>query len=172
MRLLLLILPLLFSACQTQITPDLSLSDTVKPEDVPTIDPKNEKLYLAQQNYNKLCAHCHGWAGDGQPHVTIENAQKQGYHTVPRHDSEGHTWQHPDQILFEVIKYGVQAPTNLYPMSPFDEHFTDDAIFGLIEYLKQWWTEEQRQHQSNLTRQFEENNPFWEEDNLSKKEEE
>lgn len=161
---------LIFTACSTTDTPDLSLSDTVKPEAVPTVDPANEELYLAQQNYTKLCAHCHGWAGDGQPQVTIENAEQRGYHTVPRHDSQGHTWQHPDQILFEVIKYGVQAPTNLYPMSAFDEQLSDNEIFGIVKYIKWWWTDDQRQHQSDLTMQFEELNPFWEEDNLSDEE--
>jgi len=169
--LLLLFAPvLIFTACQPSNTPDLSLSDTVKPESVPTVDPDNEQLYLAQQNYNKWCAHCHGWAGDGQPRVTIENAEKLGYHTVPRHDSMGHTWQHPDQVLFETIKYGVQAPTNLYPMSPFGEQLSDDEIFGVIEYIKQWWTDDQRQSQSELTVQFEETNPFWQEDNLTDEE--
>ena len=170
LSLLFIISCLLFVACEPTDAPDLSLSDTVKPEAVPTVDPANEELYLAQQNYNKLCAHCHGWAGDGQPQVTIDNAEQRGYHTVPRHDSQGHTWKHPDQILFEVIKYGIQAPTNLYPMSPFDEQLSDDEIFGIVQYLKQWWTDDQRQHQAELTIQFEESNPFWEEDNLSDEE--
>lgn len=155
---------LLMIACQSENT--LDLSDTVKLEAVPTINPENTVLYTAQQNYNKFCAHCHGWAGDGQPLVTIENAEKLGYHTVPRHDENGHTWQHPDQVLFEVVKYGVQAPTNLYPMSPYAENLTDKEIFGIIEYFKQWWTDDQRQHQSTLTTKFEENNPFWSTDDL------
>ncbi len=156
---------LLVSACQSQ--PDLlNLSDTVKPEAVPTIDPSNDVLYAAQQNYNKYCAHCHGWAGDGQPQVTIENAEKLGYHTVPRHDEYGHTWQHPDQILFEVVKYGIQNPTNLYPMSPYEENLSDEEIFGVVDYIKGWWTDDQRRHQANLTTQFEENNPFWADENL------
>ena len=172
MRFLLLLFAslLIFTACQPSNTANLSLSDTVKPESVPTVDPANEQLYLAQQNYNKWCAHCHGWAGDGQPQITIENAEERGYHTVPRHDSQGHTWHHPDQILFEVIKYGVQAPTNLYPMSSFDEQLTDDEIFGIIDYIKRWWTDEQGQSQSKLTIQFEEDNPFWQEDNLTDEE--
>lgn len=172
MRLLLLLLitSFIFTACQTSTKDDLSLSDTIKPEAISTIDPSNQQLYLAQQNYNKLCAHCHGWGGDGQPQVTIENAENLGYHTVPRHDSQGHTWLHPDQILFETIKYGVQAPTNLYPMSPFGEQLTDQEIFDVIGYIKQWWTDDQRQHQARLTTQFEENNPFWEEDNLNDEE--
>ena len=162
-----LLILLLMSACQTEDNNTLlDLSDTVKPEAVPTVDPADEMLYTAQQNYNKYCAHCHGWAGDGQPQVTIENAERLGYHTVPRHDEHGHTWQHPDQILFEVIKYGVQAPTNLYPMSPYEENLSNDEIFAVIEYIKGWWTDEQRDHQTQLTAQFEENNPFWKEDNL------
>ena len=168
--LLFILLSLIFSACQPSNTLDSPPPDTIKPEDVPTVNPTDQPLYLAQQNYNKQCAHCHGWAGDGQPQSTIENAQKRGYHTVPRHDSAGHTWQHPDQILFEVIKYGVQSPTNLYPMPSFDEKFTDDEIFGLIEYIKQWWTDSQRERQSVLTLQFEEDNPFWQEDNLTDEE--
>jgi len=161
-----LLILLLVSACQTEEISSLDLSDTVKPEAVSTIDPSNEVLYNAQQNYNKFCAHCHGWAGDGQPQVTIENAENLGYHTVPLHDEQGHTWQHPDQILFEVVKYGVQAPTNLYPMSPYAEELSDKEIFGIIEYIKGWWTDDQQQHQMDLTSQFEENNPYWADSNL------
>lgn len=172
MRLLLLLLvaSLIITACQSATPPDLSLSDTFKPEAVPTVDPANEGLYLAQQNYNKWCAHCHGWAGDGQPLTTIQTTEANGFHPVPRHDSQGHTWQHPDQILFETIKYGVQASTNLYPMSPYDAQFTDDEIFAIVEYIKQWWTDDQRQHQASLTRQFEQNNPYWQVENLSEEE--
>lgn len=162
--LLLFIFSLVIVACQP------TASGSVKPESVPTVDPSNERLYLAQKNYNTLCAHCHGWAGDGQPQPTIDNVVQRGYHIVPRHDSQGHTWQHPDQLLFATIKYGVQAPINFYPMLSFDEQFTDDEIFGIIEYIKQWWTDEQRQHQSNLTAQFEKDNPYWKEDNLSDEE--
>lgn len=154
------------SACQSQ-TDRLDLSDTVKPEAVPTVDPANERLYTAQQNYNKYCAHCHGWAGDGQPQITIDNAENLGYHTVPRHDQTGHTWQHPDQLLFEVIKYGIRSPLHLYPMSPYAENLTDDEIFGVIDYMKGFWTDDQRRHQTDLTTQFSENNPYWEESHLN-----
>ncbi len=55
-------------------------------------------------------------------------------------------------------------------MSAFDEQLSDDEIFGIIGYIKQWWTDEQHQSQFELTEQFEETNPFWQEDNLSDEE--
>lgn len=118
-------------------------------------------MSTAQFNYNRNCAHCHGYGGEGQHPNTIERTINLGYHLVPPHDASGHTWQHPDQLIFETIKYGVQAPTNFYVMTPFDEQLTDEEILAVIEYISLWWTDEQLNWQAQLTEQFSENNPNW-----------
>lgn len=151
-------------------------SDTVTIPDVatliplPTVDPSDTEMVAVQRNYNTYCAHCHGYEGAGQPTGggpgTVEWAESLGYHTVPLHNSEGHTWQHPDQLLFEAIKYGIDSPLNLYVMSGHGDRLSDDEIWGVIEYMKRFWTAEQRRYQARLTEQFADNQPNWETYNL------
>ena len=161
MRVIVLILFIvILPACTTDTQmPDASVAIPV--EAIPTIDPTNERMSSAQFNYNRNCAHCHGYGGEGQNAGTIERTLNLGYHLVPAHDASGHTWQHPDQILFETIKYGVPAPTNLFVMSGFSEQLNDDEIMAVIDYLRLWWTEEQQEWQASVSEQFAENNPNW-----------
>lgn len=147
--------------------PQASIPNTPIPIDaVPTVDPSDTRLTDAQYQYNLRCAHCHGYGGEGQIEETIQQTINLGYHTIPAHDASGHTWQHPDQLLFEVIKYGVDSPTNLYKMNRYDTTLTDEQIFAVIDYIKIWWTDDQREWQAQLTEQFAEMNPYWEESNL------
>lgn len=37
----------------------------------------------------------------------------QGFLPAPPHDERGHTWHHPDRVLFEVTKLGVAKAANL-----------------------------------------------------------
>lgn len=127
----------------------------------PTIDPADTVLHEAQRNYNSYCAHCHGYIGDGQGAASEARALALGYKIVPRHDSQGHTWQHPDQLLFETIKYGIENPLNLYPMVEYGSRLSDAQIWGIITYIKRFWTDEQRAHQALLTAQFAEIQPNW-----------
>lgn len=161
MRLLFLtILLFLLAACSPIV--DMPAATTAIPQEaVPTIDPSDEQLSTAQFNYQRNCAHCHGYGGEGQHPNTVERTINLGYHLVPAHDATGHTWQHPDQLIFETIKYGVQAPTNFYAMTAFGEGLSDDEIFAIIDYMRLWWTEDQRAWQEQLTEKFTENNPNW-----------
>lgn len=151
---------LIISACITE-TEMPSVSTIIPAEAIPTIDPTDTRLSTAQFNYNRNCAHCHGYGGEGQHPNTIERTVNLGYHLVPAHDASGHTWQHPDQLLFDTIKYGVQAQTNFYVMTSFSEQLNDDEIFAVIDYMSLWWTDEQRDWQDQLSEQFSENNPSW-----------
>lgn len=127
----------------------------------PTVDPSDSVLFAAQRNYNSYCAHCHGYNGDGQGADSEARTVALGYKIVPRHDSQGHTWQHPDQILFETIKYGVESPLNLYPMAEYGSRLSDEEIWGIVAYMKRFWTDEQRAHQAELTAQFATIQPDW-----------
>ncbi|MEL6527490.1 MAG: hypothetical protein AAFQ07_17450, partial [Chloroflexota bacterium] len=65
MRLLLLIiLVIALSACSTTV--EMPVATTAIPQEaVPTIDPSNGRLSTAQFNYQRNCAHCHGYGGEG-----------------------------------------------------------------------------------------------------------
>ncbi len=136
-------------------------TEAIPIEAVPTVDPANERLAAGQRNYNTYCAHCHGYAGEGQHPATIEQTRSYGYNLVPAHDETGYTWQHPDQLLFEVTKYGIRSPLNLYRMTPFGSQLSDDEIFGTIDYMKTFWTDEQREYQQQLTDSYAERDLQW-----------
>jgi len=51
--------------------------------------------------YQKHCAACHGARLEGQPLWRQRDAQ--GRMPAPPHDATGHTWHHPDQLLFDVL---------------------------------------------------------------------
>lgn len=154
-----LALVLMLAACASAPAADDAWAPPVMP---PTVDPADPVMVEARRNYDSFCAHCHGYAGDGQGAASEERTLALGYKIVPRHDSQGHTWQHPDPILFQTIKYGVESPLNLYPMTEYGSRLTDEQIFGIVDYMKRFWTDEQREHQADLTRRYEENQPEWE----------
>ena len=113
-----------------------------------TEDPQ---LAMGQVVYAKYCGHCHGINGEGQEPVSAEKTLALGYHVVPAHDSSGHTWQHPDALLVQVIEEGVQNPLHLYIMASYADVLSSEEIVAVIAYMKLWWTDEQRAHQQALT---------------------
>lgn len=105
----------------------------------------------AETNYNIHCAHCHGYDGEGQTTATgAEHTIKLGYKTVPPHDSTGHTWMHSDALLLEIIREGSNSPLHLYIMSGYKTVLSDDEIMGIIDYMRGWWTDEQRAYQQEV----------------------
>ena len=57
--------------------------------------------------YAKHCAACHGARLEGQPEWRTRGAD--GLLPAPLHDASGHTWHHPDETLFRIIKFGVAS---------------------------------------------------------------
>ncbi len=127
----------------------------------PVIDPDHRMsppsnltdpvLLEGKQHYDLLCAHCHGYTLGGQLPQTIQQTLDLGMITVPPHDSTGHTWQHPDQLLIRTIREGIQNPLAQYPMPAFGSALTDAQLNAILAYIKTYWTEEQRQYQQRLT---------------------
>lgn len=106
----------------------------------------------ARNLYETYCAHCHGYAGEGEPggpNPHIPDAL--GYMPVPRHDSQGHTWLHPDQLLVAAIKQGSTDPLYRYQMPAFDGILQDGEIAAILAYIRRWWTPEQREQQAAAT---------------------
>ena len=64
----------------------------------------SKKLYLEK------CASCHGVNLEGQ--VGWQDTMVDGMRLVPPHDKSGHTWHHPDEMLFNLTKYGCKAMIN------------------------------------------------------------
>lgn len=153
-RLLLIVLLVaccaLTAACGGAATQPPALT-LIAPEDLPTASFDDPVLRDGQLNYNLYCAHCHGYDGQGQIEESIANTLELGMHLVPAHNSTGHIWQHPDQLLLRVAKEGIPNPLSQFPMPPFGEVLTDEQIMGIYAYIKLWWTDEQREHQADVT---------------------
>lgn len=148
---------ILLSACapvMAQDTPptiDPGSIRFVGPEALPTSAFEDERLQKAEANYQVFCAHCHGYAGEGQAVGAPGETARLGYQMVPAHDSKGITWKFADPLLFEVIKFGITNPLDHYPMIGFDLVMTDDEIMALVDYMKFWWTPEQRAYNAYVT---------------------
>ncbi len=58
--------------------------------------------------YAAHCAQCHGRELEGEP--DWQRRKPDGRLPAPPHDASGHTWHHPDSMLFEITKYGMLPP--------------------------------------------------------------
>ena len=104
--------------------------------------------------YEANCASCHGISGEGEENWQEPN--EDGTFRAPPHDSSGHTWHHPDQLLLQVIAKGGQSPNT--QMSGFEDKLTEEEIQLTLEYIKTFWEPEHRESQADVTRRMEEAN--------------
>ncbi len=102
--------------------------------------------------YNASCASCHGPDGEGEPNW--KTPEEDGTFPAPPHTVDGHTWHHGDGTLFKIIKGGgdsLNIPNFKSNMPAFAETLSDEEIVAVLDYLKSWWPEEQRQLQSEIS---------------------
>jgi Cytochrome C oxidase, cbb3-type, subunit III len=75
----------------------------------PRIDPDDAaQVALGQAVYAAQCARCHGANLEGQPNWRERMAN--GRLPAPPHDASGHSWHHPDAVLFGITKHGLGPP--------------------------------------------------------------
>ena len=123
-------------------------STTVVP--YPTLDPS--LVALGREVYVANCATCHGPNAEGA--LNWATPGPDGLLPAPAHDDSGHTWHHPDRVLYETIRDGMSDP--LQPGAPlrmpsFRETLSDSEVLALIAYFKSLWSEEHRLWQWNET---------------------
>lgn len=104
---------------------------------------------LGKQVYGAQCASCHGARLEGQPNWQQRDAQ--GRMPAPPHDASGHTWHHPDELLFRITKHGVAKAANLKDyesaMPAFEKTLSDAEIVAALSWIKsQWPAEVRRKH--------------------------
>ena len=102
--------------------------------------------------YEANCAACHGINGEGEENWQEPN--EDGTFRAPPHDSSGHTWHHPDQLLLQIIAKGGQAPNT--QMSAFEDKLTEEEIKLVLEYIKTFWEPEHRESQADVTKRIKE----------------
>ena len=90
--------------------------------------------------YGANCASCHGAKLEGQANWQMRSAD--GYLPAPPHDETGHTWHHPDEMLFEFTKYGPQhfAGADYKSIMPgYEGRLSDQEIWQVLAYIKAQW---------------------------------
>lgn len=142
------------AACSPGPTPTPMNITLVDPDDLPTSTFTDPAMRGAEQNYQLLCAHCHGYNGEGQVLRAPGETINLGLRVVPPHDSTGSTWRYSDPVLIEVITKGIQNPLDHYPMPGFEVALSSDEIAALLEYIKLWWSDEQRDYQAAVTANY------------------
>jgi len=78
---------------------------------------------------------------------------------APPHDASGHTWHHPDSLLFGITKLGL-VPGQYAPpkyesdMPGFGATLSDDEIWAVLAYIKNSWPEKIRKAQTEVNRDY------------------
>ena len=115
-------------------------------EGIPYLD--KQKVSDGKMVYDSNCASCHGVALEGQPNW--QKRSSNGYLPAPPHDETGHTWHHPDQMLFEFTKYGPQRYAGAdykSAMPAYEGKLSDEEIWNVLAFIKSQWPEEiQKKH--------------------------
>ena len=124
-------------------------------DEAPSLD--SESVESGHAVYRQYCASCHGASAQGAPHWQARD--EHGELPAPPHNTEGHTWRHSDAMLYEMVSKGWRDPfnkTKRLTMPAFGEALSPEQIRTVILYLKTLWTSEQRDFQSEESR----NQPF------------
>lgn len=99
-------------------------------------------LALGEKLYAQHCASCHGANLEGQPDWRKRLAN--GRFPAPPHDASGHTWHHPDEVLFGITKHGLvppYAPAGYESDMPaFGGKLSDHEIRAVLGYIKSRWS--------------------------------
>lgn len=125
-----------------------------------TADPDDAALVaLGKRVYVAECASCHGVDLEGQPNWRTRDAS--GRLPAPPHDAGGHTWHHPDEQLFEIIKHGLGrfVPSSyLTDMPKYEGVLSDGEIWAVLAYIKSTWPADIRARQAQIDENFRANN--------------
>ncbi|MFY0616515.1 c-type cytochrome [Shimia sp.] len=102
--------------------------------------------------YAENCADCHGANLEGEANWRQMGAD--GRMPAPPHNQSGHTWHHPDTLLFAITKYGSETVVGQgyeSNMPGFEGNLSDQDIVDVLAFIKSTWPEDviQRHDQIN-----------------------
>jgi len=116
--------------------------------------PDPARIALGQRLYAQHCAVCHGAQLEGQPNWRARLPN--GRLPAPPHDDSGHTWHHPDEVLFGITKNGLAPPYAPpdYPsdMPAFAGKLSDDEIRAVLAYIASHWSDDVRRLRAEMVR--------------------
>ncbi len=106
---------------------------------------------LGRTVYGARCAACHGVRLEGQP--DWRSPLPDGGRPAPPHDRTGHTWHHPDRLLFRITKEGgakSSPPGYRNRMPAFGDTLSDREIWASLAYIKSRWPGSVRERQESI----------------------
>lgn len=133
------------------------LYGSVRDVDSAFIDPADRQLVVqGKAIYANSCASCHGASLQGQPDWRRRMAN--GRLPAPPHDKTGHTWHHPDAMLFSIVKDGLIPGKTVPPgyqsdMPAYRDTLTDEEIVSVLAYIKSTWPPKVLEAQKEVTLQ-------------------
>jgi mono/diheme cytochrome c family protein len=112
-----------------------------------------ERIALGRAVYDLHCASCHGADLQGAP--DWRTPLPSGRMPAPPHDATGHTWHHPDSVLFRIVRHGTAAVVGggyESDMPGFGGILSDAEIAAVLAFIRSTWPERERRFQRDLTR--------------------
>jgi mono/diheme cytochrome c family protein len=107
--------------------------------------------------YQAHCTACHGETLEGEKEW--QTPKDDGTLPAPPHDDSGHTWHHPDNILFDYTKLGgkeamrrLGVAIDLSGMPGFGGVLSDEEIWSVLDYIKSTWSGRNRDYQRDRSR--------------------
>ena len=103
------------------------------------------QVTLGKAVYVQHCASCHGTNLEGQPDWQLRKPD--GKMPAPPHDTTGHTWHHPDEVLFGITREGIAAfapPGYESDMPAFGGTLSDEEIRAVLAFIASRWPENVR----------------------------
>jgi len=114
-------------------------------------------IALGRQVYTAQCSSCHGARLEGQSDWRAHGPD--GKLPAPPHDASGHTWHHPDEVLFRITKHGVAKVANLKDyvtaMPAYEGVLGDEEIVAVLSWIKSQWPADIRARHDQLNRSAE-----------------
>lgn len=118
------------------------------------IDPDDpDQVALGREIYATHCASCHGANLEGQP--DWRSRRPDGRLPAPPHDASGHTWHHPDAVLFQITRQGPAAIVGgsyASDMPGFGGVLPDVEIHAVLAFIKSTWPEREQELQERQSR--------------------
>lgn len=105
------------------------------------VELTGERIDAGEGVYVQYCASCHGPV-DGR--AVFDGA--------PEHGDGGHTWHHPDRLLYQWI---LDKPPLATTMPAFRGTLSDEEVMQVLAYIKNSWSPEIQTRQNEGSVQYE-----------------
>jgi mono/diheme cytochrome c family protein len=114
-----------------------------------------ERIAAGAVVYANHCAACHGANLEGQP--DWRERRPSGRLPAPPHDDTGHTWHHPNAVLFAITKHGLVSPYApagyQSDMPAYAGVLSDAQIWAVLAYIQSRWSPRMQRAQEELDQQ-------------------